>query len=84
MTDKILVEVFLPAANSSFDVYIPLKLKLFQVLTLLSVIVTDLSSGYFTANSETVVCDKETGNILNVNLSVEELKLCNGSKLILM
>jgi len=84
MTDKILVDVFLPAANSSYDVYIPLNLKLFQITTLMSAILTDLSSGYFTANSETVICDKETGDILDVNLSAKELKLCNGSKLIIL
>lgn len=84
MNNKILAEIYLPAANCSYDVYIPRRMKLFQVLMLLSGMLTDLSSGYFTANAETVICDKETGTVLNINLSADELHLCNGSKLILM
>jgi hypothetical protein len=82
--DKILVEIYLPAANLNYDVYIPLKSRLFEALFLLSHAFTGLSDGHFTATGDTVICDKITGNILDLNLSVEELGLQNGAKLMLI
>lgn len=82
--DKILVEVYLPAANRSYDVYIPLKSKLHQIIALLAGTFTELSFGYFTASEDVVICDKVTGTIFNINMSAEELGLKNGSKLMLI
>lgn len=82
--DKILVEVYLPAGNKSYDVYIPLKSKFHEIITLLAGTFTELSSGYFTASKDVVICDRATGIILNINMSAEELGLKNGSKLMLI
>ncbi|SHJ42079.1 hypothetical protein SAMN05444401_2960 [Clostridium amylolyticum] len=82
--DKILLEVYLPAENKSYDVYIPLKSKLYEITALLSNTFTDLSQGYFIGNTDTLICDKVTGVIFNINMSAEELGLMNGSKLMLI
>lgn len=82
--DKILVEVYLPAGNKSYDVYIPLKSRLHEVLALLAGTFTELSIGYFTASEDTVICDMVSGTIFNINMSAEELGLKNGSKLMLI
>ena len=82
--DKILVEIYLPAANRSYDVYIPLKIKFCEILSLISGTFTELSEGYFISSEDTVICDKVTGTIFNINMSAEELGLQNGSKLMLI
>lgn len=82
--DKILVEVFLPAANKSFEIYIPLEIKIYELTFLVEKIVSELSNGLFTSNDDSVICERSTGNILNVNMSVKELDLKNGSKLMLL
>lgn len=82
--DKILVEVYLPAAGSSFDVIVPCDLRLFEAIMMLSKILSELCQGYFISSEDTVMCDKESGAILNINMSVGELGLCNGSKLMLI
>ena len=82
--DNILVEIYLPAANRSYDVYIPLKSKLHEVLALLSLMLTELSGGYFAASDDTIICDKATGMALNINMSAEELGLRNGAKMMLI
>lgn len=82
--DNILVEIYLPAASINYDVYIPLQSKLYEVVTLLSSVFTGLSGDYFTNSDDTVICDKVTGTVLNINLSAEELGLRNGSKLMLI
>lgn len=81
---KILVEVYNPAAARSFDVFIPVKSKLYEVLMLLSNAVSELSQGYYKASEQTILCDRKTGNVLDLGRTVEELGLKNGAKLMLL
>ena len=84
MTDKILVEVFLPAVNQSYDAYIPFNMKLHEVEALLVGAFAALSDGYFKASHQAVLCDKDTGILLDINKSAQELGLQNGSRLMLI
>ncbi|CEE03270.1 hypothetical protein BT1A1_3489 [Caldibacillus thermoamylovorans] len=82
--NKVLVEIFLPAANQSFDVYIPLESRMSEVLVLVSSLLSDLSDGKYKATQDAVLCDAETGIIFNINMTVFELGIKNGSKLMLI
>ncbi|MEG6533636.1 methyltransferase [Caldifermentibacillus hisashii] len=82
--NKVLVEIFLPAANQSFDVYIPLESRMSEVLVLVSSLLSDLSDGKYKATHDAVLCDAETGIIFNINMTVFELGIKNGSKLMLI
>ncbi|CAM4339320.1 EsaB/YukD family protein [Paenibacillus tarimensis] len=82
--DKILIELYIPASGQVYDVFIPVHLKVFEVEALLISAVTDLTGGYFTAAEDTVLCDRATGEVLDINLSVQELGLQNGSALMLI
>lgn len=82
--NKVLVEIFLPAANQSFDVYIPLESRMSEVLVLVSSLLSDVSDGKYKATHDAVLCDAETGIIFNINMTVFELGIKNGSKLMLI
>ena len=82
--EKVLVEVFIPAIDSTYDMFIPRTSNMAEVLELLKKAVTDLSDGRFAATDETAVCYRESGAIINVNMSVYELGIQNGSKLMLI
>jgi hypothetical protein len=82
--NKILVEVFLPALGQSYDVFIPLESQLSEVILLLTKVLNDLSSGCYIAGEDAILCDRETGNIFSINMSVYELGLKSGSKLMLI
>jgi hypothetical protein len=81
--DKILVEVYVPASNQEFDVFIPLRSRVYEVITLLSKSIAEITSGYYT-QTDTVLCDRLTGNVLKINSTVEEIGLTNGVKLMLL
>lgn len=81
---KVLVEVFVPVINTSYDVFIPKTSQMSEVLELLKKAVSDLSNGRFIATDETAVCYRENGSIINVNMTVYELGIHNGSKLMLI
>jgi hypothetical protein len=84
--DKLLVEIFIPAANQTFDVFIPKRSRLYEVADLLTSAVGELSAvaAPMSATEKMVLCDRESGNLLNINLTMEELGLINGSKLMLL
>ena len=82
--DKVLIQVFVPVLERSFDMFVPLRLPMYEVLELVKRAVEELSEGSFRADESTVLCRREDGTILNINQSVYELKIQNGSKLMLI
>ncbi len=84
VSDKVLVEIFVPAAMEKYDVYIPLRSKMSEVLQLVSKALTELSNGKYTAADKAVLCDAKSGIIFNVNMVVAELGIKNGSQLMLI
>jgi len=81
---KILAEIFVPAANQKYDVFLPSHLLLGDVVRMLGKTAEDISGGLFQEDGDTVLCYRSDGSILNINLSVEELKLTNGSQLMII
>lgn len=84
MNNKVLVEILVPASGEKFDVWIPLKSKMSEVLQLTAAALSDLSDGKYKATEEAVLCDAETGGIFNVNMEIAELGIQNGSRLMLI
>jgi hypothetical protein len=82
--NKVLVDVFVPAANAHYDIYIPLESRMSEVSVLIAGSISDISEGKYKTNAEAVICNAQTGDIFNINLSVAELGITNGSKLILI
>ena len=82
--EKVLIEVYVPVINASYDVFVPETSPMSQVLELLKKAVTELSDGRFLSSAETALCYRENGAIININMSVCELGIKNGSKLMLI
>jgi len=82
--NTILVEVYVPAAGKTYDMFVPKHLFLHQVLALVEKMVKDLTGEMFLPNQDTTLCSRKDGAILNLNLTVYELGLKNGSKLMLV
>lgn len=82
--DKVLVEVYLPASEKSFDVFLPLESKLYEVVYLLTNTMTELTEGEFSPSHDTILCNRHSGTILNINMTVEENGVINGAKLMLI
>lgn len=82
--DKVLVEIYVPSLRTAYDMFLPADAPMYEVLTLIKKAVTDLSSGKFVADENTVLCYRGNGAIININLSVFELDIHNGTKLMLI
>ncbi|WP_239617478.1 methyltransferase [Cohnella mopanensis] len=82
--DKIIVEIYLPSINQKYDVFIPITLRLHEIEALLIGAFIELSDGYFVASQNAIMCDMQTGTLLDINKSAIELGLYNGSRLMLI
>lgn len=82
--DKVIVEVYVPVIDNTFDMFLPLQSPMSEVLELMKRAVIEMSDGRFQADENTILCRREDGTILNINLSVYELGIQNGTKLMLV
>ena len=82
--NKLLVEIFVPIAGKSFEVFLPLHLSGYEAMQLIIKIAADLTDGLFVASEETTLCRKEDGSILNLNQPIWKLELKNGDGLTLI
>lgn len=82
--DKILVEVYVPTLRTAYDMFIPADAMMHDVLKLIKKAVSDISGGKFVSDDNTIICYRGNGAIININLSVFELDIHNGSKLMLI
>ena len=80
---KLLIEVHVPAIGKTFDVSIPHNAKVFELLPLITNAVTQLSDGLFMPN-DVALCNGNTGVIYNNNMSVDDMQLKNGSRIMLI
>lgn len=84
MEDKILVEVTVPAVGETYDIFIPLGIRLNEVLELVSVAINELLSNKYQTKDDTVFLNAEDGTIYDINKEISELGIKNGSRLMLM
>jgi hypothetical protein len=82
--NKFLVEVYVPAANKTFDVFIPLSIQIFEVVNLIAIQVEALSEGQFKRSINTILCYREDGRLLDINSLVSDSDIKNGTKLLLI
>ena len=84
MNNKVLVEIIVPATAQKYDVYIPLDVKMSDVVKMVAKALSDLSEGKYKATDDAILCDAKTGNIFDISVVVAELGINNGSQLILI
>lgn len=82
--NKIIVEIFVPIAERSFEAFLPSHLAGYEALQLVIKIAADLTGGLFVANDETALCRMEDGSVLSLNQPVWKMGLQNGDKLSLI
>lgn len=84
MKNKVNVEVVVPALEEQYNVFIPVNKKTIEIIFLLNKAINDMSSGCFPLNDELTLVDGFNGSVYNVDKTVKENKILNGSRLILM
>ncbi len=78
---KVLVNIYFPAVCRSYDVWLPCGSEILQISDMLKKVCGELTDNMFVPSDNSVLCDRVSGNILDVNATPDELCLINGSEL---
>lgn len=84
MNNKILVELQIPLIEKQFDLFIPINKKIGTIKNLVEQALVELTDSAYTPKIESNFYSKETGDIYDVNKTVRDTDLKNGSRIILI
>jgi hypothetical protein len=84
MNNKILIEVIVPFLESSYEVYIPINRRISSVIKLMEKALKELTNGYYPDKEGAVIIDEKTGNVYDINITVKDSRMMNGTKVILI
>ena len=82
--NKVLVEVYVPSANLTYDAYIPLESKISEVAELLASAISYLADNKYRKGREVILCDFSTGKEYDKNAHVFEENIDNGCKIMII
>ncbi len=84
MDNKILLEVFVPAIEQEYDVFVPVNKTMGTIKKIIESGIIDLSDNVYMIKNDTNLYSKETGQMYDVNLKLTDTDLKNGSQVILI
>ena len=84
MNNKLLVTVIVPLLEEKYEVFIPIGKRVSDIIKLLEKALKEMTNGYYPDKEDSVIIDAESGNVFDVNITVKETKMINGSKIILL
>ena len=82
--NKVLVKLYVPIIEQQYDVWIPINKKVYKVINLLIKTVNDLCGGNYRPIKTPLLYEKSTAKIYDINLSVKDNNIKNGSEIILI
>ncbi len=82
--NKIIIEVYVPASGNNYEIRIPKSIQMYKILELIKKAITESEDGRYVPDDNSVLCDRYTGNIINLNLTATEIGIRNGSKLMII
>ncbi len=83
MNNKVFIVVQVPLIEQQYEVYIPIGKKIHKVSQILSKAVSELSGGHYPIKESTLY-SKVTGKPYNINMTVKDTDIRNGSEVILI
>lgn len=84
MNNKVLVEVIVPLLEERYQMFIPISKRISTVIKLIEKALKEMTNGYYPDKDNSVIIDVESGNVYDINITVKESKMINGSKIILI
>lgn len=82
--ETILIDVYLPAAGRSYEIRVPRAMNSLLAAHLTADALAPLTEGAYLSSRASVFAWRTTGKMLDMSRSLEEEKVMNGSKLLLI
>lgn len=84
MKNKVLVELYVPTIDEIYNLYLPVNRKIGNIIALLNKSLTEVTNGEFVGNEYTMLYNRNTGEMYDVNVSLRETNIRNGSSIVLL
>jgi len=84
MMNKILVNIYVPALEENYDFWIPINKKVYRIILLLIKIINESSGGYYKPTKMPLLYDRITSEPYNIDLTIKDNNIENGTKMILI
>jgi len=84
MNNKVLVDVIVPLLEEKYQLYIPINKRISAVIKLIEKALNEMTNGYYPIKEGSVIIDVESGNVFDINITIKESKMINGSQIILL
>lgn len=82
--NKVLINLFVPSINENFEILVLENKKLLELKKLMIEGIINLTNNEFVNNDKFEICNQETGMIYDLNYTVKENCITDGTKLILI
>ena len=82
--NKIFVKLYVPKMDLKYDIFLPLNRQIYDVILLLVKAINEFSGGYYTPQKMPMLYDRLTAKPYDINLTVIESTIRNGTELILI
>lgn len=82
--DKVLVKLYVPIVDESYEVWIPLNKKISDVIIMLSKGVNELKNGFYQPDEMPVLYNRTTGKQYEMDVIVEDSDIKNGTELVMV
>lgn len=82
--NKILVSIYVPALEEQYDFWIPINKKIYKIILLLIKIINESSGDYYRPTTMPLLYDKLTAKPYDINMTVKDNQIGNGTEMILI
>lgn len=81
--NKILVQIYIPTLSEEYDIFLPINKKIVNIVYLIQRALVDINPEY-KINENIKLYDRMTGDLVDVNSTIKDSNIRNGSKLMLV
>ena len=82
--DKVAIFLRVPVLQASYEILIPVDMKIRQVIALIIDLLEDLSAGQYAASATELLCRSDTGGVLDMECALCDYCVRHGEELVLL
>lgn len=82
--NKVLVKLYVPTIEKEYDVWIPLNRRIYTTIKLIVKAINEFTNGKYSPSKLPVLYDRKTAKPFDINLTIGESTIRNGSEIILI
>ncbi len=82
--NKILVNIYIPSIDKTFETFLPINSKVKKIFDIIQNTINNFYNNNYIIKNDAVLIEKRSMNIININSTIKNSGLKNGSDIILM